>query len=80
MNSNRLRKVSAAPKLAMTRMITALRRARKGPNRTASTRSASAAVSTTATTVAKGKDQPKENGAIGVVSEVEARPRSALAA
>ncbi len=71
MNSRRLRKVSAAPKLAITRMITALRRSRSGPNSTASTSSARPAVSATAITAAIGSDQPNENGPIGASSEPE---------
>ena len=43
-NSSRLRSVSAAPKLAMTRMMTALLRRRSGPKSSASTRSARPAV------------------------------------
>ena len=65
MNSSRLRRVRAAPKLAMTRMMTALRRARSGPKRRASTRSARPAVRAAATSAARGSDQPKEKGAIG---------------
>ena len=76
MNSSRLRSVSAAPKLAITMMMTVLRRARRRPNSSTSTSSARPPVSAMATSAAIGSAQPNENGPIGV-SSAAGEPRRA---
>jgi hypothetical protein len=72
--------VRAAPKLAITRMMTALRRARSGPKSNLSTRSARPAVRAAAATAAIDKDQPNENGPIGVRSVGARYPSAPLTA
>ncbi len=80
MNSSRLRSVSAAPKLAITRMMMLLRLSRRRPNSSASTSSASPPVKATAISAASGSAQPKENGPIGVSSPPETLPSAPAAA
>ena len=74
MNSSRLRRVSAAPKLAMTMMMTVLRCARRRPNSSASTRRARPPFNAIATSAAIGSAQPKENGPIGVSNPPKIAP------
>ena len=77
MNSSRDRSVSAAPKLAMTMMMTVLFCERSRPKSSASTPSARPPFSATATSVAITSAQPNENGPIGADRPPDSAPERA---